>query len=560
MKTFTPCVTGVLAAVSLALTSVSSQAQGYLTNLTIYNFDTNQVSGIWTASGPDAVSVQWDPTTDASNNPASGSMLLTVNCNGGQYLLWDGLSPRYSPLPLQGFVVFTNLSWDMRYDARSAIRTNTTAAGVNGSQGPGSLDFGYMRVGTTDDSYGQDWYYYWAIPATNGLGQPNTNWIHMSVDLSSLTVPLPTTSSIFDTMFSQYDAAFGNELLKGNQYIWFDNIQYSGRIGALPPHMSIQETTPALRFFGGAATYGRSQIALADNNESWIGGPFPITYSMTLLDNATNFPTPVDTHIQIIQGNDNYSGADYTDPNTLWLQILSTSSNACIAQIQWKTNHPDANPGQDPNTTMLQITNPVRAGTWMLTFLSDTNGTLTAPGAAPAPFTLGILSDADATTDFGQPVQVRFGLQNNGNPANAGIPDDWAGITVAGTAGLNGTNYTENFSEEGTNQLNTGFWNLATSDGTDDQVLVPTNAPYWIIWNTPDTGYILETATNLTGPWRLPEYYADGTNQLPTELLQQNEQWNLMLPQYLPTANGVPGGPLSPTAFFRLSTTEPPLH
>ena len=97
------------------------------------------------------------------------------------------------------------------------------------------------------------------------------------------------------------------------------------------------------------------------------------------------------------------------------------------------------------------------------------------------------------------------------------------------------------------------------------QVLVPTNAPYWVIWNIPDSGFILETATNLTGPWRLPEYYnayADGTNALLTESQHGSKRWTLMLPQYLPTVNGQtnpPGwNPLSPTAFFRLTTIAPP--
>src|SRR5262249_7920584 len=137
-----------------------------------------------------------------------------------------------------------------------------------------------------------------------------------------------------------------------------------------PPVMSILKATPALRMFGGTGQYGRAQITLADNNESWIGGPFPISYSFTLLGNAGNFPTRLDTHLQIIQGNNNYSGFDYTAANTLWLQILSTSSNACTAQVAWKTNFP----GSNPANIALSITNPVRAGTWTLTFLSDTNG------------------------------------------------------------------------------------------------------------------------------------------------------------------------------------------
>jgi hypothetical protein len=43
-----------------------------------------------------------------------------------------------------------------------------------------------MRVGSSKN-YDQDWFYYFAIPATNGLGQPNTNWVHVSIPLASLS-------------------------------------------------------------------------------------------------------------------------------------------------------------------------------------------------------------------------------------------------------------------------------------------------------------------------------------------------------------------------------------
>jgi hypothetical protein len=576
----TKLAAGLLAAIALAIGSRSLNAQP--TNFIAYNFDTDQVSatpyntswGNWFGGAFQAVS--FDPNNDANHNPASGSMMVNLNWPG-QYVLLDGFyinnntqyAPTYAPLPLN---IFTNLSFDIRYDISSAIRTNTTAAGVNGSQGPGSMDFGFMRIGSisppTPSPFGQDWYYYFAIPATNGLGQPNTNWQHISINLTTTAGALSDLqgSGMGSFLIGMDGGAYGNASLTGPQTLWIDNIQLSGFAAPIPPPvMSIQKASPALRMFGGVGQYGRAQVTMADNNESWIGGPFPISYSMTLLGNAGNFPTPLDTHIQIIQGNNNYSGFDYTSVNTMWLQIISTSSNACTAQIAYKTNGPTT--GANPNIVALSITNPVRAGTWTLTFLSDTNGTLTAPGTAPIPFTLG-LSDADATTDFSTPVQVRFGIQNNGNPANGGIADDWASISVSGTAGLSGTNRTETFTQEGTNQLDTTFWNLATSDGGAGQtVLVATNAPYWVKWNTPDTGYVLATGTNIvSGPWKLPEFYnsyTDGTNVIPNQTTQSKVRWNLMQPYYLPTADGsqgtnaTVGGPLSPKAFFRLQTNPP---
>jgi hypothetical protein len=572
----TKLAAGLLAAIALAIGSNSLNAQ--VTNFIAYNFNTNSDGSDPTVNTPWGVSwgnwfggafqgVAGDPSNDSSNNPASASMKVNLNWPG-QYVLRDGqYGPTYAPLDLN---VFTNLSFDIRYDVSSAIRTNTTAAGVNGSQGPGSMDFGFMRVGSISPpfTYGQDWFYYFAISATNGAGDPNTNWQHVSVNLTTTAQTLSdlAANGIAGVMFGMDGGAYGNASLTGPQILWIDNIEFSGYVKPVPPPvMSIQKASPALRMFGGVGQFGRAQVTLADNNESWIGGPFPISYSMTLTGNAGSFPTPLDTHIQIIQGNNNYSGFDYTSVNTMWLQIISTSSNACTAQIAYKTNGPAA--GANPNIVALSITNPVRAGTWTLTFLSDTNGTLTAPGTAPIPFTLG-LADADAIADFSTPVQVRFGIQNNGNPLNGGIPDDWANISVSGTAGLSGTNYTEDFTKEGTNSLDTTFWNLATSDGGPGQTyLIATNAPYWVKWNTPDTGYVLATGTNIvSGPWKLPEFYnsyTDGTNVVANQTTQAKVRWNLMQQYYLPTADGsqgtnqTVGGPLSPKAFFRLQTNPP---
>ena len=182
---------------------------------------------------------------------------------------------------------------------------------------------------------------------------------------------------------------------------------------------------------------------------------------------------------------------------------------------------------------------------------------MTAPGASPVPFSIA-LADADAQTYFSSPLEVRFGIQNYGNAANGGIPHDRANISVSGTAG---TQINEDFTKEGTNQLDATIWDLGHSDGVGTVSLVPTNAPYWIIWNTPDTGFALEAAASLNGPWRLSEYYnnyADGTiNAVGTQTTQGGQRWNLMLPYYLPTVNGSPGGAISPTAFFRLQNPSP---
>jgi hypothetical protein len=586
-------ITGILAAGSLALTCISSHAQ-YVTNFMAYNFDTCPPQPVWTGIG-EIVSVQCDPTEDSSNNPNSGSMVLTVNYQGGQWLLSIAASPSNSPVPIQGQVAFTNLQFDVKYysTAPGLIRTNVSP-----------WDFGYIRVGSLEASYGQDWYGYYAVPATNGLGQPNTNWVHIQVDLNNATnYPGLASSGLMNIMFNQDDSG-----LSGTQYIWFDNIFYTGWVSPLPPPtMSIQTATPCLELFGGIGVYGRSQLQITTNylNDGWIGPgtTYPVSYSFTVNDNATT-PGGLDTHLTFLPatldtGYEGYSAEDYVGPDTLWLQIISGSgtNTSCVVNFSWKTNDSGCDPNYPSSNgfggVAVWFTNSVRAGTWTLTWSNDVSGSITCPGTNstglnPIPFNLSVvtlssntfgtnfagwssgnniapaLTSAGADANFANPMVVRFGDMNNGNSAHAAVPDQWNSISVSGTAG---TNFTVDFTQQGFNTntmpsgLDPNLWDLTSSDGgAAETIQVPTNAPYWLIWET--NGYYLEDATNLNGPWYLV-YANTNTNgpvpyTLPTQTLHAGTNWNLMLSQYLPTANGAPGGPLSPTAYFRLSTNAPP--
>jgi len=519
----------------MALAAGGASLKAQSTNLTLYPFDTDQVSDtgygtIWANwFGGIFGGVAWDSSVDASNNPNSGSMLLTLNALGSdQYVLWDGATPTYFPLDLS---TWTNLSFDIRYDINSAIRTNTGAAGLNGSLGPGSLDFGFMRVGSRGPSFNQNWIQYFAISATNGAGLPNTNWTRVNVDLRQVPQNFSDLSGgLVDIIFGLDNGAWGNNSLVGPQTIWIDNIQLNGVIATPPPpRLTIEKAVPALRLFGGSGQFGRSQLQVVGGNESWVGGAFPVTYSFTVLDNATS-PGGLDYHIHFIQGSYGYSGADYTQPNVLWLQIISGSgtNTAAVANVSWKTNAPSTNPDQTASGAVaLRITNSVLAGTWTLTFNSNTNGTLTAPGSAPVPFSLA-LTEEDVVTYFGNPLEVRFGMQNYGNPANGGIPHDWAAISVSGTAGIQ---INEDYTKQGVSQLDPAVWDLTHSDGLDLINLVSTNAAYWVKWTLPDSGFTLVGGASLLD--------RTNWNNLPnvTPISQGGVRWALVPRESLPSAS-----------------------
>jgi hypothetical protein len=559
MKSTKKILMAAFAALALAASNLTSQAQ---TNFVVYNFDTDQVFGIWgDFFGGIFQGCSWDSTQDAGGNPSSGSMKVNLLCSGGdQYVLWDG--PSGSGYTADITTTFTNLSFDIRYDISSAIRTNTSPAGADGSAGVGTLDFGDMRVGSSK-GYDQDWFYYFAIPATNGLGQPNTNWTHISIPVNLPALPAEL-AQITDVLFGMDGANYGNHPLVGAQTYWIDNIKFTGPTGGIvppPPHMQILKTTPALRLFGGSGgQYSRSQLTTIDQNQSWIGvASYPVSYSFTLLSVPTT-PGNLDMHIFFLplatfngESLVNNHDMDYHVLNELWLRIQGgTGSDACTADISWKTNAGYAN----PNHTDLTINNPKAVGTWTLTFNSASSGTLTAPGASPAPFTI---SDPNVVADFGNQMILSFGNQCNGNGANQGVPNDWAKISVSGVVGLNETNdFTQNTNIDST------VWDTSNSNTPFSVVLVTTNASYWVTWTVPYTGFGLGVATNLTGPWKLPEYYnnyyGDGfTNSVPVQATQNTTNWSLIPKNSLPTVDGLPqtGQALSKNAFFRLSSPLP---
>jgi len=486
-------------------------------------------------------SVSFDPTSDSTHNPASGSMetVCTYSLNDyGQFTLFDG----FYTMSINA-MQFTNLSFDVRFAADSCVRTNSN-----------SQDFGLFQVGDSD-GYGQDYFSSFAIPVTNSLGLPNTNWVHVSLALN----PLSDTNltNITGLVFHSINTYYGNTY-SGTQTFWLDNIVFTGSSVVStnpPPVVHIQAAKPGLRIFaGGTITYGRDELATADQQQSWIGASGPVSYSFTLLDynpniaQIHNFLIPVKS-----AGTSMYNNiyVDYNASNMVWLVINPLAgTNEVTASVQWKTNLSGANPDQ----TALIITNQLAVGTWTLTFNNSTNGTLTAPGAGPVAFTI---ADPNAVADFGNPLVAYFGLQPN-TGAGIGQYIDYGSMAVSGVAGVNEN---DTFTTDST--LDTSVW----QNSGFDTILATTNTPLWVYYDYPAYGYGLGTSDNLTGstvapwPWVLPEYYngyADGPNIPGTSEEGQIYTWTLVPSTCLPTSNGNPGGALSPTGFFQLF--NPPLQ
>jgi hypothetical protein len=341
----------------------------------------------------------------------------------------------------------------------------------------------------------------------------------------------------------------GNTNMNGNQIFWIDNVQLIGPVGGIfhPVSMSAVKATPALRaFIGSANIYARAQLTTVNANESWVGGSYPVTYSFKLLD----FPNvnQVQTHLEIIPGPayTGNSGADYGNTNCLWLQILSDGNGGYTANVSWKTNNVNNNPN---NTEFSIASTNSPAGTWTLTFNSATTGTVSGPGFSATAFTI---HDPNVVNDFGNPATLVVGNQPNGVTSGEGLPSDYAGITVTGTAGPISDNFT-------TASTLDPVWTTANADNPNSVVLVTSSQPLWLNWNNPYNGYGLGVSTSLTsGNWMLPQYY-NGYYTTPTLINNGKFTWALVPISCLPTVDGNPqiGQALSPNAFFRLSNPPP---
>jgi len=517
----------------------------YYSSTNVYS--AGQITNVWwNWFGGAFVTNQWDSTMDADTNASSGSLKITANFSSAnnQFCVWDqGTINNYFALNLNG-LIYTNFQCDVRFAAGSASDSGSYGTPI----------FGHLRFGDRTHSYGQDWFGAVDIPATN------TNWVHVSVALNAVSDQNLTNIEGF---IIGLDRNYYTLNLNGPSTLWVDNIKFVGRTTPVtnpPPIMGIEKAVPGLRIFAGSSgIYDRSELATADQYQSWIGATHhPVSYSFTVLSYPNNigqthiFLVPIKSMPGGVYSSDN--GVDYEASNGVWLVISPYAGAQVTASIYWKTNLPNANPYATGGNTALRITNSTAIGTWTLSFNSDTTGTLTAPDADPVSFAI---TNGTVATDFANPLIAYFGLQPNAT-AGIGQYEDWASISVTNVAG-------DNKSEDFTHDLNyrsvtqSGNWkNMSVQPAS--LVIISTNdiPAYWVNWTLPAGGQLGSNTNLLSGtPWINPAFYDayfDKTAPFgaPTQL--GLKMWEVLPKDDLPTVDGSSGGVLSPTAFFLLST------
>lgn len=534
----TSVFTCMLAAAALQLATSGAQAQIDVLISGFDNADSTSAWGNW--FGTAFYTAVWD-SSDASNNPNSGSILMTAfypdsgigGCCGSQFVLYNGnsgISPSLwgngGPIGTQ---MATNVSFDVRFDPTSL---------TSGTNWP------TIEVGTRGIDYGQHDFGTFTIPANQ------TNWVHESITIAANT----SWTNIPNVYFKYYSTS-----LTGFLKMYIDNIHFTlqgTNAPITPPTMSIAQASQGLRVFAGSVnnTYDREHLTAVDTNQSWVGGRYPVSYSFTL----TSFPKPPTNQTAIFRyhlfmvplnyaaGNNirNNEYLEYQANDDLWLNI--TASSNVVAQLAWKVSDPNDN----PTNITLSITNPTAVGKWTLTFNSATAGTVTAPGAAPVAFTL----PADVAAQFANPLLVQFGVQ----PDSGWGEGQWVDVTDIQTIGVASPGLPIHTDFTTTSIVDTNVWDVSNS-AQASSLVITSNTAWWVSWTYPDYGSTLtaKAALNSSIPWKTPLFYASSNTAIVSQARMGGSVWSLLPPQALPTADGNSNGVPASTAFFRLQAATP---
>jgi hypothetical protein len=251
---------------------------------------------------------------------------------------------------------------------------------------------------------------------------------------------------------------------------------------------------------------------------SWVGQT-PATYAFTI----TNFPAATahpgfEAHLYLANSdsgpgdwNQTYGGCDWNAADIAMVSVQNNTNGSVDVSFNWKTNLPGANPLTNAIYHPAAVTNlPSALGTWYLTFNSDTDVTLSGPGGVSTNFSLP--SDVPANNFNPSILFLQFGTFKN-DGANNGVNDQQSGtfsrVWMTNSAG---SVFDENFSGPG---LTANYaWRTTSSSSVQ---WVPEGTGLWLTWTTPDDGYSVTVAGNVTGPYNdagVTYTYLQGANRV----------------------------------------------
>jgi hypothetical protein len=140
-------------------------------------------------------------------------------------------------------------------------------------------------------------------------------------------------------------------------------------------------------------------------------------------------------------------------------------------------------------------------GTWTLSFSDNTHLTITGPGGTSKGLTLpDFSSDPNYTANFSPADSlVQFGVAKN-DANNTGVNDNQSTIFTDVIASNSVVSYNDTFNAGLTGNYS---WQVAMyyQDAADRVFWQPYGTAWWLQWGLPSTGYTVQSAANIAGPW-----------------------------------------------------------
>jgi hypothetical protein len=434
----------------------------------------------------------WDGATDAQSNLNSGSLMVSLpfGDSGDQAVMFGTFhnGGDYDGATIYDGTKFSNITFDVHVDPASPV----SASG----------DFGVLQVGLVGQGWPNGGTFYGNNPTIPGSA--SNGWAHLDQVIDQTSVGLDTVAGV-DFKYTSY-AGYP----KAPITFWIDNLDvHLAPVVVAPPKLvAPYGTIHGLNLFSGTGNgdqFQRTNLRLQNNLDTgWLGASAPVTYSFTI----TNFPDPVkylgyQAHIFLVTGTSipSYETApDYAETNLIFLQVQQNADGTGVAYFRYKINEPNQNtnvftsppylgPGPAHAGTLLGLSAPTVLGTWSLTFNQDTNVTLAGPGGASTNFSI-LTETAQA---FVAPINVLFGAQPN-SPANFGQAVVLAAASVSGIGTPVGDDFMTDLS------LDTVTWAILSGDVNSVQLIPDDPGARWVKWSLPDSGFGLQTTTNVGNP------------------------------------------------------------
>jgi len=438
--------------------------------------------------GPPSPIMTWDSTLDAGGDANSGSARYEEAFTGTaseQFMTFFTIANRWGWDfgTILDATTYTNLSFDIRVDPSSGQRKNAN-------------DFGWLEIGLcTGTSPGTAY-----LPGRSIPLSAQGNWTHFDYPLNPTLAGIDQVSGFFIKMWSNGDHT--NSLIFN-----IDNFMVTKPTVPVvipPPTVSMRKPGPTgveITMDNNADQWQRNGITTPANTGPYLWasqGSYPVTYSSTIAD----FPAAAshagfEAHMYLVNGdtsgNNQVNGAtDWSSPDIFIFRVENTAAGGARAQIQWKTNYPSSNATNIP----VIVDVPSALGTWSVTFTDPTNGFLTGPGVTATNFTLpedAVLNNFNSGSSY-----IQFGMFKN-DGANDGHNNQAHGtyrrVTFNGAA----SPFDDSFS--GPTLTNVYAWRKTSATAVQQ---VPPTAAWLIDWTLPATGFDLQGAAAVSGPWTAP--------------------------------------------------------